>query len=70
MTTENLYLLIGPMDSGKVEGDALILCRYCRGMESFDVSLPLCLVTPRLVLGLQRLRRLNGNLSRLLQGGR
>lgn len=51
---------------------AIVLCQICRGRHvlEIDIALPLAVVTPRLVLGLQRLRKLDGNLSRLLRDDR
>jgi hypothetical protein len=64
---EDLYLLtIGdkPLPGGFA---AVIRCSHCRGDERIDVAIPIALATPRLLLGLQRMRKLGGNLGRLLE---
>ena len=63
--SQDLYLLTRKPDAGQA-GNALLCCSACRGDELFDVAVPLPLLSPRLLLGLQRLRKLDGNLSRLL----
>lgn len=60
---DDLYLTTLRGDS---PGAPWVLCPACRVGRVFDVAVPFALVTPRLVLGLQRLRKLEGNLSRLL----
>ena len=67
---EDLYLATLGSGTRGAPGIALVLCPACRGSRALDVAVPLALVTPRLVLGLQRLRKLSGNLTRLLSDER
>jgi hypothetical protein len=48
-------------------GNAAIVCSACRQHCSVDVAIPLVLVSPRILLGLQRLRKLDANLGHLLR---
>ena len=64
--SDDLYLLTFK-DSPSATGNALVCCAQCRAAYAPDVAVPLTLVTPRLLLGLQRLRKLDANLSGLLQ---
>ena len=63
---EDLYLLTLRQDCSTAAGNAVVSCAGCRSRYSADVAVPLGLVTPRLLLGLQRLRKLDANLGRLL----
>ena len=63
---EDLYLLTVTQERPLHVGNAMVCCGVCRTGYSADVAVPL-LVTPRLLLGLQRLpHKLNANLGRLL----
>jgi hypothetical protein len=63
---DDLYLLT-PVDDNRIPvSEACIRCGRCRGNDHFDVAVPTALLTPRLLLGLQRLGKLHGNLGRLL----
>lgn len=64
---EDLYLLTLPHASFTPRGNVVICCAGCRSAYAADVAVPLSLVTPRLLLGLQRLRKLDANLGGLLQ---
>lgn len=63
---DDLYLLTLP-DCSSPAGNALVCCVHCRSAYPADVAVPLALVTPRLLLGLQRLRKLDANLGGLVQ---
>jgi hypothetical protein len=62
----DLYLLTLRSATDLPPGGAIICCGACRGTYDADVAVPLVLVTPRLLLGLQRLRKLNANLGQIL----
>jgi hypothetical protein len=62
----DLYLLTLQSTTAVPPGGAIICCGACRGFFEADVAVPLVLVTPRLLLGLQRLRKLNANLGQIL----
>lgn len=64
---EDLYLLTPRSGDLQGGGEAYVRCGRCRQDESIDVAIPVALLTPRLLLGLQRLRKLGGNLGRLLE---
>jgi hypothetical protein len=63
---EDLYLLTLTRGHSSSAGNAAVCCAGCRVLYSADVAVPLTLVTPRLLLGLQRLHKLDANLGRLL----
>ena len=55
---EDLYLLTPRSGDLQGGGEAYVRCGRCRQDESIDVAIPVALLTPRLLLGLQRLRKL------------
>jgi len=64
---EDLYLATLTAPQPPRDGNAVVLCSSCREGWGIDIAIPLTLVTPRLLLGLQRLRKLDANLGHLLR---
>lgn len=65
--SEDLYLVTLGTVQPPHAGNAAVLCCICRQGLEIDVAIPLLLVTPRLLLGLQRFRKLDANLGHLLR---